>query len=82
MEKCLKCRLQKFCKEVYGVVIGGDYNMPPCATPESAELAATDSQQLKAEIRSLIARYDGFRMNDGEKAPGWLLHELRELSAV
>jgi hypothetical protein len=43
---------------------------------------ANSLQQLKAEIRSLIARYDGFRMNDGEKAPGWLLHELRELSAV
>jgi hypothetical protein len=42
----------------------------------------TDVQQLKAEIRSLLARYDCFRINDGEKAPGWLLHELRELSAV
>ena len=39
-------------------------------------------KQLKDEIRSLLARYDGFRMNDGEKAPGWLLHELRKLSAI
>jgi hypothetical protein len=41
MGKCLKCRLQKFCKELYGSTIGGDYNMPPCAAPESVELAAT-----------------------------------------
>lgn len=53
-----------------------------CVAQNAVVLAATDSQQLKAEIRSLLARYDGYRSNDGEKAPGWLLHELRELSAV
>ena len=47
-----------------------------------AEVQKPSAQQLKAEIRSLLARYDGFRLNDGEKASGWLLHELRELSAV
>jgi hypothetical protein len=49
---------------------------------EDVEAILKSAQQLKAEIRSPLARYDGFRLNDGEKAPGWLLHELRELSAV
>ena len=50
---------------------------------EEAKVASSNSvQQLKAEIRSLIAKYDSYRMNDAEKCPGWILHELRELSAV
>jgi hypothetical protein len=52
-----------------------------CGAPaeQSGEASA---QRLKAEIRSLIAKYDSYRMNDAEKCPGWILHELRELSAV
>jgi N-methylhydantoinase B/oxoprolinase/acetone carboxylase alpha subunit len=43
------------------------------------QLVAAHERSM-TEIRSLLARYDALRINDGEKAPGWLLHELRRIS--
>ena len=53
MEQCLKCRLQKFCKELYGSTVGGEYNMPPCAAPKPAELATTTANAGSPELPQL-----------------------------
>jgi len=44
-------------------------------------LLAVDVAAVKAEIRSLLVRYDVARLNGGNEAHGWFIHELRELSA-
>ena len=75
--KCDGCFHKKVCQEspAYGTVMD---NCPSYIAVENCQ----SLQQLKAEIRSLIAKYDSYRMNDAEKCPGWILQELRELSAV
>jgi hypothetical protein len=43
----------------------------------------TDAQQLKAEIRSLLANYESdVVLRGAPKSEGWFFNRLRELSAV
>lgn len=51
-------------------------------TSEQGESPATDRQQLKAEIRSILKRFDDEFSESGRHCYGDLLTDLRELSAV
>lgn len=54
----IDCQLKIECFDAYG-----KFKYPPCAS-ESVGLAATDSQQLKAKISTLIAEIYGNKPAD------------------
>jgi hypothetical protein len=61
---------------------GSMYVCGECATKASGT-QPTDAQQLKAEIRSLLANYESdVVLRGAPKSEGWFFNRLRELSAV
>jgi hypothetical protein len=55
MNACKCCKLFDLCKKEYGTTIGGDYNMPPCASnaQKMKECLAEYVAGLLEEIRNL-----------------------------
>lgn len=55
MKACKSCKLFDVCAKEYGETIGGDYNMPPCAsnTLEIIEKLLESVTGFLEEIRSI-----------------------------
>lgn len=78
-QECVLCdsKVSEVCGKWY---VARD-KRPPCAKVVVENCHST--QQLKAEIRSILAKYESdVVLRSAPKSEGWFFNRLRELSAV